>query len=132
MTSDQPRSARSSVIALITDMIFASKVRGTGDQIAVPVIVCGSVESFRAALDNCEPTLAIVDMAASASAAPEAIRLAKSATSVPHVIAYCSHVDVDAARLAESSGADACWPRSRFSKELAALLERFSNRDRAP
>lgn len=110
-----------SVAALITDLFFFSKVKGTADAIGVPIQV---VRTADALLEACRSgvSLAIVDLNAGGVDPVEAIRQCKTIEPAPRVVAYLSHVQTDLAAAARQAGADAVMPRSQFSAQLPDLL----------
>ncbi len=116
-----------SAVALITDLMFTAKVKGTADLIGLRLKVVRDLsvlsEEIAAGVD-----LAIIDMNADGVDTVEAIRRCKSAPQPPAVLAYLSHVQKDLADAANAAGADLVLPRSRFSAELPELLRRFANR----
>lgn len=108
--------------ALITDLFFVSKVKGTADVLGVPLKVVRSVEALLAEVKAGADTL-IIDMNASGIDPAEAIRSCKALEPVPRVIAYLSHVQTDLLEAARAAGADLVLPRSRFSADLPDLLQ---------
>lgn len=110
-----------SAVALITDLFFFSKVKGTADAIGVPLQV---VRTSDALLEACRggASLAIVDLNADGIDPVEAIRQCKALQPAPRVVAYLSHVQTDLAAAAQQAGADAVMPRSRFNAQLPDVL----------
>ncbi len=114
-------------VALVTDMIFETKIRTTADSIGVSVETTASIDEFRAALDATSPGLVIVDLNVTCGSPAEAVGVAKAHPSAPRVLAYCSHVQTIEMRAAEDAGADEVWPRSRFNTRLPLLLQDLMN-----
>lgn len=109
------------VVALVTDLFFATKIKSTADALGTPLKAVRKLDDLDAAL-TAGATLAIIDMNADGVDHVEAIRRCKSAASPPRVIAYLSHVQKDLATAAQSAGADQIMPRSAFSAQLPDLL----------
>ncbi|GMU24064.1 MAG: hypothetical protein AMXMBFR13_41410 [Phycisphaerae bacterium] len=113
-----------SAVALISDLFFVSKVKGTADAIGVPLKTVRTLTDLNAALDA-GAKLAIVDMNVTGVDPAEAVRACKAAPAPPFVIAYLSHVQADLALAAQEAGADLVLPRSKFSADLPNLLQRL-------
>ena len=111
-----------SVIVLIDDLIFETKIRSTAASLGVGAAMVKSATDLSAALDAKAAALVIVDLN-TGSDAIEAIRTSAGHACQPHVLAFVSHVDEDLATRAREAGADEVMPRSRFSAELPRLLE---------
>ena len=112
-----------SVIVLIDDLIFETKIRSTAASLGVAAAVVKSATDLSAALDAEAAALVIVDLNTGGRDVLEAIRTSVGHASQPHVLAFVSHVDEDLATRAREAGAHEVMPRSRFSAELPRLLE---------
>jgi len=113
------------VLALVTDLIFSTKITGTGRSVGVAVRVVKSEAALSAALEEQRPVAVLVDMNAEGPNGLAAIELCRAHTSEPEVIAYLSHVQKELAEQASAAGAHRVMPRSVFSAELPALLAAF-------
>jgi len=126
-------------IALVTDLIFGTKIKSTADEIGVPVAIVRSVQAVEAAV-SAGLHFAIIDLNADGVDPVEVIRRCKTAgpgqdeqltagpehaSSAPMVIAFGSHVEKALLRAAEQAGADLVLPRSRFTHELPDLLAQY-------
>jgi CheY-like chemotaxis protein len=116
------------VIAVVTDLIFSTKITGTAKALGATVLVARSLEKLGEHLsattaDAHQPPLVIIDLNASGLDALEAVRTAKSHPAKPPVIAFLSHVQVDLAAQARQAGADEVLPRSAFVARLPELLK---------
>lgn len=116
------------VVALITDLFFVSKVKGTADAVGVPLAIVRNVPDLARAVEQ-GAGLAIVDMNAGGVDPAEAIRACKATLRPVFVVAYLSHVQEDLADAAKAAGADVVMPRSKFSQELPTLLQRSAGAD---
>jgi DNA-binding NarL/FixJ family response regulator len=110
-----------SAVALITDLFFFSKVKGTADVLGVPLTVVRNEAALLAAVEA-GASLVIIDANASGIDPAEAVRRCKERAAPPRVLAYHSHVQVELADALHAAGADLVLPRSRFSAELPELL----------
>jgi len=110
------------VVALVTDMIFATKIRSTGQSLGVAVEIVRSNDACRATNDRAAIDLLIVDMDADCESPSVAIANAVARGTGAPILAYCSHVDRTAADAAKHAGATAVWPRSRFASQMPSVL----------
>jgi DNA-binding NarL/FixJ family response regulator len=109
------------VVALVTDLFFATKVRGTAEALSIPLTVVRGVDGLCDCLRD-RVQLAIVDMNANGCDSIDAIRVCKSAVTPPRVLAFLSHAQLNLANEACEAGADVIMPRSEFSAKLPGLL----------
>ena len=113
-------------IALVTDLIFSTKITGTAKALGGQVTVARSLDRLREVLagptGGAAPAAAqvIVDLNASAVDVMEAIRLAKQHGA--RVVAFLSHVQVNLAAAAREAGADQVLARSAFVERLPQIL----------
>lgn len=115
------------VVALVTDLIFATKIKSTADATGVPVSVVRSLDALRqAAGDTGGARLAIIDLGAAGVDTIEAIRAVKATALATRAIAYASHVETALMQQASDAGADLVLPRSKFSADLPELLRKYS------
>ena len=112
------------VIAVVDDLFFASKIRGTAEQVGAQVQF---VRSITAAIEKARdeaPNLIIADLNASCCDAIELARALKgddSLTGVP-LLGFFSHIQTELQQAAIEAGYDRVMPRSAFTKNLAAIL----------
>lgn len=112
----------SKAVALVADLMFASKISVAGRETGVEIVTVRSGGSFEQALAKGGVRLALVDMDAPSDSASSALRQAAQA-SIPS-IAFLSHVRDDLAEIARQARATLILPRSRFTMELPDLLTR--------
>ena len=112
------------VIAIVDDLFFASKIRGTAEQLGVSVSFLRNTESLNEAVLRDRPSLIICDLH---SQRIDPIELAKELKaderlrSIP-LLGFFSHVQTELQRQAEEAGFDRVMPRSAFSRNLADIL----------
>ncbi|MFN2578313.1 MAG: hypothetical protein ABR607_11550 [Pyrinomonadaceae bacterium] len=112
------------IIAVVDDLFFASKIRGTAGQLGVNVTFPRKIEAvMESALQN-RPALVIVDLH---GARVDPIELGKQLKAderlrdIP-MIGFFSHVQAELQRQALEAGFDRVLPRSVFTRELADIL----------
>ena len=113
-------------IAVVTDLIFGTKITGTGKALGKPVLVARTLEKLQEHLDAVPadagaPTL-IIDLNANGIDPIVAVRLARAHKASPNIIAYLSHVQVDLAQAAREAGAHQAMARSAFVQQLPNIL----------
>lgn len=100
------------IVALVTDLMLASRVEGSlraaGHEVSVQAT---------AGPDAADADAIVADL--------EAVEASEVAAIGPPTLGFYSHVDVDARRTAEEAGFDVIVPRSRMARELPALVERL-------
>ena len=111
-----------SVVAVVRDLIFATKLAGTARELGIQAGIATTIETLQTALDEGGVRLVIVDMGLEGNEAAAALRCAANHTSRPTTLAFYSHVQSELAEAARSAGADIVLPRSKFSAQLPALL----------
>ncbi len=112
------------VIAVVDDLFFASKIRGTAEQVGVTVKFVRSVDLVVEAALRDQPALIICDLH---SQRVDPVALAKQLKgderlrSIP-LLGFFSHVQTELQRQAEVAGFDQVMPRSAFASRLAVIL----------
>jgi len=120
-----PQPAAPAVLALVADLIFASRIRGAADAQGVPVQVVRSADELLARARAAPPRLVLVDLEARAADPAGTIarlRATPEGAGVP-IIAFGAHVNRDAIEAARAAGATRVLARSAFVRELPELLE---------
>ena len=112
------------VIAVVDDLFFASKIRGTAEQVRVTVKFARTGDALIEAARRNRPSQIICDLH---STKIDPIELAnqlkadEELRSIP-LLGFFSHVHTELQRQAEEAGFDRVIPRSAFSKKLAEIL----------
>jgi two-component system cell cycle response regulator DivK len=112
------------VIAVVDDLFFASKIRGTAEALGVTAIFARNVSVTLEAARRDRPSLIICDLH---SQKVDPIELAKQLKadkelrSIP-LLGFFSHVQTELQQQGEAAGFDRVLPRSAFSKHLSEIL----------
>lgn len=112
------------IIAAVSDMIFASKIRGTGEQTNVTVEFARSDDALFDAAKREVPSLIILDLHATQLdpfALAARLKADEQLRSVP-IVGFFSHVQTELQGRAVEAGFDHVLPRSAFTKHLPQLL----------
>ena len=111
------------IIAVVDDMFFASKIRGTAESLGVKVVFVRSLEQLTKSQTE-QPDLIICDLH-SRNIDPvllaETIKGSDQLRSIP-LLGFFSHVETQLQRAASEAGFDKVIPRSVFSRDLASIL----------
>ena len=113
------------IIAVVDDLFFASKIRGTGEQVAVRIQFVKSIEAAVSKARDEAPALVVVDMNASCCDAVELARAFKGDDSLNLIplLGFFSHVQTELQHAALAAGFDRVMPRSAFVKNLVSILQ---------
>ena len=112
------------VIAVVDDMFFVSKIRATGKALGMIVKFPRSAEAFRATVSEDTPNLIVVDLHNEKmnpfDLAAE-VRADARLKDIP-LLGFFSHVQVELQQRAGEAGYDQILPRSLFARDLANIL----------
>lgn len=116
----------STVIAVVSDLIFSTKITSTASAVGAAVKVARSLERLDEHL-AAGASLVLIDLDSDGVDPIAAIGQCKRASPPPRVVGFVSHVN--AARIAESrdAGADQVLARSAFVSKLPGLLAEFAS-----
>jgi CheY-like chemotaxis protein len=112
------------VIAAVSDMFFASKIRGTAEQLNVTVQFARSADTLFDAAKADVPALIILDlhtMQLDPFALAARLKADEQLRAVP-IVAFFSHVQTELQRQATEAGVDRVLPRSAFTMRLPEIL----------
>jgi len=113
-----------SIVAIVDDLFFASKIRGTAEQIGARVQFSRSIPDAVAKAREEAPALIIADLNAGCCDVLELARALKSddaLTGVP-LLGFFSHIQTELQQAAIAAGYDRVMPRSAFTKNLGQIL----------
>ena len=114
------------IFALIDDIFFQSKLLETAKHAGVELKAFSSSDALLAALNRANgaaPRLIIIDLNARSSPI-ETIAAMRARDSQIPVVSFFSHVQTELAQRARDAGCTEILPRSKFTKDLAAILSR--------
>jgi CheY-like chemotaxis protein len=113
-----------SVIAIVDDLFFASKIRGTAEQVGTRVQFSRSIPDAVAKSRDEAPALIIADLNAGCCDVLELARALKGddALSAVPLLGFFSHIQTELQQAAVEAGYDRVMPRSAFTKNLAQIL----------
>jgi hypothetical protein len=106
------------VVALVPDLMFASKVDATLSAAGHEVELLGSPGELERA--EGEPDVLVADLGE--------LDPAELAESGAPVLGFYSHVDVETRTRAEANGIDLVVPRSRMAREMPRLVDSLLRR----
>ena len=119
-----PGNMTRTVIAVVDDLFFASKIRGTAEQLGVSVNFPRSKDAVVEAARGGQASLIIVDLHSHKIDAIQLARQLKASaelSSIP-LVGFFSHVQNELQAEAESAGFDRVLPRSAFARNLSEIL----------
>ncbi len=120
---DTPPQSGPVIVALVADLLFASRIRGTAALVGARVQVVQKGAALWDAVERARPALVLVDLGAREDAVDVIRRLkASPGPAAPRVVAFGSHVAEEALRAARDAGADRVLARSAFVRVLPSLL----------
>ncbi len=116
-TSDAPLG-----LLLSDDLMFISRITGTARDLGLKVKPARSVEVLVSLARQQPPRCVLVDLSNPGLILTDLWRqLTEVCPTMPRVIAYGSHVDVELLNAARAAGCNPVLPRSKFVEELLAF-----------
>ncbi len=112
------------IIAVVDDLFFASKIRGTAEQVGAAVAFARSADGVSEIIKNQTPSLIICDLHSHKINPIELARGLKAreeTKSIP-LLGFFSHVQTELQRDAQAAGFDRVIPRSVFASSLIKIL----------
>lgn len=112
------------IIAIVDDLFFASKIRGTAEQVGASVSFPRTIESALEAVNKGEPALIICDLNSQRIDPIEFARSLKTSDGAKQVelLGFFSHVQTELQQAAQQAGFDRVIPRSLFARSLPQIL----------
>ena len=113
------------VIALVSDLMFGSRIREAAAPLGIAVRSARNPEAFLEACRADPPALVLADLDDNRVGALAAVLALRQdpALSALTVIGFVSHVDAERAEAARSAGCSRVLARGAFVQELPRLLE---------
>lgn len=109
------------IFALVDDIFFQAKMMETAKQVSIELKSFSTGEALLAEFEKQQPKLVVVDLNARQS--PLAVIAALRARRADiRVVGFFSHVQIELAQRARDAGCTEVMPRSKFTKELAAIF----------
>jgi CheY-like chemotaxis protein len=112
------------IIAIVDDLFFASKIRGTAEELRVTASFVRSIDALLEAARRDQPSLIICDLHSQRVdpvGLAQQLKADEQLRSIP-LLGFFSHVQIELQHQAEAAGFDRVMPRSAFSKNLGQLL----------
>ena len=112
------------VLAIVDDLFFASKIRGTAEQIGVTVRFARNADAMLNAARRDQPDLIIFDLNSERNNPADMARQLKADEQLRPIplLGFFSHVQTELQHQAEEAGIDKVMPRSAFTKRLSEIL----------
>jgi CheY-like chemotaxis protein len=111
-----------SAILLSDDLIFNSRITGTGRDLGLTIVSARSATALLDLARRQPPTCVIVDLANADLDVSKLIAGLNDLQQRPRVVAYGSHVDTASLQAARLAGCDVVLPRSKLVEELPTAL----------
>jgi len=112
------------VLAIVDDLFFASKIRGTGEQVGAHVLFARTIDDALQKVREQTPALIVVDLNVRSCDPFELgkdLKTDETCAAVP-LLGFFSHVQTELQRAAKDAGFDRVMPRSLFSQKLSEIL----------
>lgn len=111
------------IFAFVDDIFFQAKMMETAKQVGVELKSFATGEALLAEWKKQPPKLIVVDLNARQSSM-EVIVAVRASRAEIRIIGFFSHVQTELAQRARDSGCTEVMPRSKFTKDLAAIFSR--------
>jgi CheY-like chemotaxis protein len=112
------------IIAVVDDLFFASKIRGTAEALGVSASFARNADMMLQAARRDPPSLIICDLHSQRIdplALARQLKADEQLRSIP-LLGFFSHVQSELQRQASAAGFDQVIPRSAFAKNLGEIL----------
>ena len=111
-------------MAIVDDLFFAAKIRGTAEQVGVTTSFPRTVEAVVEGLAQKEPSLILCDLHSQKIDPIELVRNLKADEKTRGIptLGFFSHVQMELQRTAKEAGFDRVLPRSAFAEQLLEIL----------
>ena len=133
MTSPPPPPTVRPVLAVMSDLLFRSKIDDAATRAGMALRVAKSLDQLERHLATSAPALAIVDLECDAldtGAAIRRLRALPEGAQLP-IIGYAGHTNTAAIAAGRAAGAGVVLARSAFTAQLLTIVERAAADERA-
>jgi CheY-like chemotaxis protein len=112
------------IIAVVDDLFFASKIRGTAEELGVTASFARNIGVLLESARRDQPSLVICDLHSEKVDPMDLAKQLKADEQLHSIqlLGFFSHVQVELQDQATAAGFDRVMPRSAFSKNLAEIL----------
>ena len=112
------------VLAIVDDLMFASKIKAAASQLGLTVAFARSSDAAMTAIRDNTPTLVILDLNNPRTDPLGIVAAIKGdpATRAIRTVGYASHVQADVIDAARLAGVDEVMARSAFTARLPEIL----------
>ena len=120
-------SGQTRVVAVLDDMFFSSKIKEAAKHAGVNLEIIKNANGLIETLTNILPILIIVDLNFKELNPLGLIKDIKSKSELEKIttIGFLPHIEEQLKKDALETGYDIVMPRSRFSRELSQILEKY-------
>ena len=109
-------------LLLSDDLIFTSRIVGTGRDLGITIRPAKAPEALFAFAQTSRPSCVIIDLSNPGLSIAELVSTLKQLAPPPTIVAYGSHVDTATLKAARAAGCDVVMPRSQFVEVLPTAL----------
>ena len=113
---------------LCDDLLFTSKVTGTGQALGLPIRAVKTLTELLQLAQETPPACVIVELHTPGLVIAELMTALGAMTPRPYVVGFGSHVDVATLKKAREAGCDLVLPRSKFVEDLPTALPTWFGR----
>ena len=112
------------IVAVVDDLFFASKIRGTAEELGITASFARDIDSMLKAARRDQPSLIICDLHAQRIDPIDLASQLKADAQLRAIplLGFFSHVQTELQRQAAAAGFDQVIPRSAFAKNLGEIL----------
>lgn len=114
----------SEIVAVVSDLIFRTKIGSTAQALGLDVAWVASVKEFESETSDkaLPPRLVLLDLEEDDELVGMVIDVCSNLAPKPTIVAYCPHVREEVLEAAKTAGIDRVMPRSVFAASLPAVL----------
>ncbi|HEX8681396.1 MAG TPA: hypothetical protein VF707_03730 [Ardenticatenaceae bacterium] len=116
----------SRIIALTPDLFFSTRIQSTLERAGHAIRVVDSAEAVATQVAEVSPGLAILDIGAFGWPWEQVLADLRAAAPDLPVLAYGSHMDVEATKRAQALGAARVVAKSEFVNNMPSLVTRYA------